>query len=139
MLKYSSWFFTVYNVALVCCMRLMRNSPASEFYVPTYRNTLSVPPSQADRYEEIHSSYLLAYEDWKECSETSAYKIQKLILHTYPPMKMEKTDCSETSEYKIQNQWNYPEESTQLSEHGESLKSRTFSTQELKSRIALVC
>jgi len=36
------------------------------------------------------------------------------ILHTYPPMKMEQTECSETSAYKIQKPWNYPEESTQV-------------------------
>jgi hypothetical protein len=45
-----------------------------------------------------HSSYLSAYEDGTECSETSAYKIQTA--------------------------GNYPEEITQHSEHGESLKSR---------------
>jgi len=39
-------------------------------------------------------------------------------------MKMEQTDCSETSGYKIQTPGNYPEESTQHSEHGESFKSR---------------
>jgi hypothetical protein len=46
----------------------------------------------------IHSSYLSAYEDG--------------------------TECSETSSYKIQTPGHYPEESTQHSEHGESLKSR---------------
>jgi hypothetical protein len=40
------------------------------------------------------------------------------------PMKMEQTQCSETLAYKIQKPGNYPEESTQHSEHGESLKSR---------------
>jgi len=39
-------------------------------------------------------------------------------------MKMEQTECSETSAYKIQTPGNYPEESIQHSEHGESLKSR---------------
>jgi hypothetical protein len=43
---------------------------------------------------------------------------------TYLPMKMEQTVCSETSIYKIQAPGNYPEESIQHSEHGESLKSR---------------
>ena len=43
-------------------------------------------------------TYLLAYEDGTECSETSAYKIQ--------------------------TPGNYPEENIQHSEHGESLKSR---------------
>jgi hypothetical protein len=40
-------------------------------------------------------------------------------------MKMEQTLCSETSAYKIQTPGNYPEESIQHSEHGESLKTRT--------------
>ena len=46
-----------------------------------------------------HSSYLAAYEDGAECSETSAYKIQTPV--------------------------NYSEESIQHSEDGESLKSGT--------------
>jgi len=37
---------------------------------------------------------------------------------------MEQTECSETSAYQIQMPGNYPEESVQLSERGESLKSR---------------
>ena len=45
-------------------------------------------------------------------------------VHTYLPMKMEQTECPETSAYKIQRQGNYPEESIQHSEHGESLKLR---------------
>jgi hypothetical protein len=40
-------------------------------------------------------------------------------------MKMEQTECSETLAYKIQTPGNYPGESIQQSEHGESLKSRT--------------
>jgi len=39
-------------------------------------------------------------------------------------MKMEQTECSETSAYKLQTPGNYPEESIQHTEHGESLKSR---------------
>jgi hypothetical protein len=50
--------------------------------------------------ETSHSSHLPAYEDETEYSETSAYKFQTL--------------------------GNYPEESIKHSEHGESLKSRTF-------------
>jgi len=45
-----------------------------------------------------------------------------VIPHTYPPLKMEQTDYSGTSAYKIQTPGNYPEESTQHSGHGESLK-----------------
>jgi len=37
---------------------------------------------------------------------------------------MEQMECSETLAYKIQTPGNYPEESIQHSEHGESLKSR---------------
>jgi hypothetical protein len=47
-----------------------------------------------------------------------------VILHTYPPMKIEQIGCSETSAYKIQTPGNCPEESIQHSGHGESLKSR---------------
>jgi len=46
---------------------------------------------------------------------------RKVILHTYPPIKLEQ--CSETSAYKIQKPGNYPKESVQQSEDGESLKS----------------
>jgi len=41
------------------------DSPAAEFYMPTFRNT--VPSS---------SSYLPMKMEQTECSETSAYKIQ---------------------------------------------------------------
>jgi hypothetical protein len=41
-------------------------------------------------------------------------------------MKMEQTEHSKTLAYKIQTPGNYPEESKQHSEHGESLKSRTY-------------
>ena len=44
---------------------LLGNSPACEFYMPTFRNTLPVP-----------SSHLSTYEDGTECSETSAHEIQ---------------------------------------------------------------
>ena len=83
------------SLAIVVCF-LLGNSPAYEFYMPTFRNTLSIPSSQADRCR----------------------------IYRYPPMKIEQTECSETSAYKIQTPGNYPEESTQHSEHGESLKSR---------------
>jgi len=43
-------------------------------------------------------------------------------------MKMEQTECSETSAYKIQTPGNYPEESIQHTEHGESLKSKMYLT-----------
>jgi len=72
------------------------NSPASEFYMPTFWDTLFDVQRQ----------------------------IGMKILHTYPPMKIENTVCSETSAYKIQTPENYPEESIQHSDPGKSLKSR---------------
>ena len=44
------------------------------------------------------------------------------------PMKIEQTECSETWTYKLQTPGNYPEESIQHTEHGESLKSRIIIT-----------
>jgi hypothetical protein len=82
------------NWIFIVCF-LLGNSPASECYMPTFRNTLSV---RSSFLKPSHSSYLLAYEDGTKCSETSANEIQ-------------------TPE-------NYPEESTQRLEHGESLRSR---------------
>jgi hypothetical protein len=49
-------------------------------------------------------------------------------IHTYSPMKMEQTQCSETSTFKLQTPVNHPAESTQHSEHSESLKSRNVFT-----------
>jgi hypothetical protein len=62
-------------------------SPASEFYMPTFRNT-------------VLSSYLSAYEDGTD-------RVFRNV-----------------GIYIIQTLGNYPEESIQHSEHGESLKSR---------------
>ena len=47
-----SVLFLISNFRLVLnvvCF-LLGNSPVSEFYMPTFRNTLSVPSSQAGRY-----------------------------------------------------------------------------------------
>jgi hypothetical protein len=40
------------NIHEAVCL-LLGNSLASEFYVPTFRNTLSVPSSQADRTDSV--------------------------------------------------------------------------------------
>jgi len=50
------------RILYVVCF-LLGNSPASEFYMPKFRNTLFYLHRQA-------------YEDGTQCSETSAYKIQ---------------------------------------------------------------
>jgi hypothetical protein len=48
------------------------------------------------------------------------------LLFTYLSIKTEQTECSETSAYKIQRPGNYPKENIQHTEHGENLKSRIF-------------
>ena len=54
-------------------------------------------------------------------------------------MKMEQTECSETSAYKIQTPGNYPKESIQHTEHGESLKLRITEIPHLKKNINPGC
>ena len=100
-------FRLVLNVA---CF-LLGNSPASEFYMLTFWNTLSVPSSYANRYEEILGLRLFSSHAFSRINTPAFSNI--FILHTYPPMKVEQTECSETSAYKIQTQRNYPEESIQ--------------------------
>jgi hypothetical protein len=58
--------------------------------------------------------HLSAYEDGKECSKTSVYKIQ--TLGNYPEENIQ--------HYPEENIQHYPEEGIQHTEHGESLKSR---------------
>ena len=121
------------NKQMLLCF-LLGNSTASEFYMPTFRNTL------------FHLHRLIGMKnDWGwECwgiymgkglaqklSNQSSSRINTPkfstpdFLHTYPLIKMEQTECPEMSAYKIQKLGNYPEESTQHSEHDESLKSKT--------------
>jgi hypothetical protein len=45
--------------------------------------------------------------------------------NTHLPAREDGTECSETSAYKLQTPGNYPKESIQHLEHGESLKLRT--------------
>jgi hypothetical protein len=47
-----------------------------------------------------------------------------ITLHTYSPMKMERTECSETLAFKLQTPGNNPKENIRHSKHGGSLKSR---------------
>jgi hypothetical protein len=72
--------------------RLLGISPASEYYKPTFRNSVSVP------------SYWVGRND------------------SYLPMKMEPTLSSETSVYNIQTPEKFPEDDTLQSQHRESLK-----------------
>jgi len=63
-----SWFQNFRRVLNAVCFLLV-NSPASEFYMPTFRNTLFHPQSRVP-------TYLPMKVEHTECSETSEYKIQ---------------------------------------------------------------
>ena len=47
-------------------------------------------------------------------------------FYSHLPAYEDGTECSETSAYKLQTSGNYPKESIQHTEHGESLKSRIY-------------
>ena len=49
-------------------------------------------------------------------------------FYSHLPAYEDGTECSETSAYKLQTPGNYPKESIQHTEHGESLKSRIHVT-----------
>ena len=138
--KFKSLSVYVILIFIVCF--LLGNSLASEFYMPTFRNTLSVPSSKAGRcrmtslrkvgvfiqenvwFENSLSQWLRIFSNQTFSHINTPTFSNPVILHTYPPMKMDQTKCSKMSAYKIQTSGNYPEESIQHSEHSESLKSR---------------
>ena len=85
-------------------------------------------------YPSSFYSHLPAYEDGTDCSETSESQTFSRTI-SYPssfyshlPAYEDGTVCSETSAYKLQTPGNYPKESIQHTEHGESLKSRSLYT-----------
>ena len=67
---------------------LLGNSTASEFYVPTFQNALSVPSSQAPVKME-----------GTECSKTLAYQIQ--TLGNYPEESTRHSECGESLKSRI--------------------------------------
>jgi hypothetical protein len=79
---------------------LLGDSPASEFYVPTFRNTLF----------HLHR--------WCKLEEYPSNLVPVFLLFT-SLMNMEQTECSETSAHKIQTPVNHPIERIQHSEHGD--------------------
>jgi len=89
---------------------LLGNSPASEFYMSTFRNTHKI---LARKFSSQNFSRI----------NTPIFS-NLVILHTYSPVKMEQTEYSEMSANKIQTPGNYPVESIQHSEQEESLISR---------------
>jgi len=55
---------------------LLDDSFASEFYVPTFRNTLLIFRVLVNKKNPCILLVHTTYEDGTECSETSAHKIQ---------------------------------------------------------------
>jgi hypothetical protein len=115
--KNQHWKLILYALFWVIPRRL-------NFYMPTFRNTLSVPSSQADSYDGWLGLKMLAYLYGKRfgtkiaraywhrlfssqtisCINTPTFS-NPVILHSYPPIKMEQTECSETSAYKNSEAW----------------------------------
>jgi len=76
---------------------LLGDSPESEFYMPTFRNTVFYLHKWCKAYT--------TYKDGKKCFETSAHKIQIPGIHRWCKAYItyeNGTQCSETSAYKIQ-------------------------------------
>ena len=112
---------------------LLGNSPGSEIYMPTFRNTLSVPSSLADRcrmtmfkkYRGIHREISLARKWPVTILSTGLGHLRAKPFSLWIPPHFlnivilhlsyyeEGTECSETSAYKIQTPRNYAEESIQ--------------------------
>ena len=108
-------------------------------YMPTFRNTLYVPHSYAGRCRmstcrrfgtlclfHIHRQVCVGclHADVSKHSVSSSYASRCRMSTFYTYLHMKIGQCSETSAYKIQTPGNYPEESIQHTEHGESLESR---------------
>jgi hypothetical protein len=97
------------HLSSVVCF-ILGNSPASEFHVPTFRNTLSFPYSLADRYEKWLGLRMLeclyrerfgskiAWACWLRLFSSQTFSrintptfSNLVIFHAYPPMNMEQS------------------------------------------------
>jgi len=83
---------------------LLGNSPASEFYMPTFRNTLFHLHSRPMNMERI------------ECSETSAYKIQ--TPRNYPEENIQQMTKLTVALRNLANEpRNYPADNSETSSY----------------------
>jgi len=152
-------FFSEERPGFVCF--LLGNSPASEFYMPTFRNTLFPLRRQVGMKNDwgwecwgiykgkfwiensvsqwltlfyvptfrntlFGSKIALAIGSHYFRSKPFPYKYPNILNpshSSYLSAYEEGTECSETSAYKSQTPGNYTEESIQHAEQGESLKS----------------
>jgi hypothetical protein len=97
----------------MCCISFTHVSVASMWVVALHSLFLySDPPPLC----HLPSNWLRLFSSQTfSCTNTPTFSTP-VILHTYLPMNMEKTECSEMLAYKIQTLGNYPEESIQHSE-----------------------
>ena len=147
-----SWERQLNNLKQVVCF-LLGNSPASELYMPTFRNTLfHLHRLVGDEWPKLRIVWVangrrfgskIASANSKEgdgvgvtiliigagyfSSQTFSRWLPRpfsiLVIHHLPAYE-DGTECSETSAYIIQTPGNYAKENIQHTEHGESLKSR---------------
>ena len=89
---------------------ILGDPPASEFYVLTFRNNLSVP-----------STHVV----WTSRITGMGFAVRSHLFFLFtPPMKVEQTGCSETSAHKIQAPGNHPKEGIQHTHQEEVSKPR---------------
>ena len=100
-------------LSIVCS--LLSISAASDYWMPTFRNTLYVPSSKAE-YE------VWIMVDWKRTRIYTGDDVywrwwdQYFTLHIQP-LKMEQIKCSETSAFNNQTPGKYPKDYTQFTKH----------------------
>jgi hypothetical protein len=93
----------IIKLSFVVCFFLC-NLPASELYMPTFRNTLSLPSSLADSFEEwLCLRTVGVFVGEKVCFENGHFRAKPfpqwirlhfsnlVILHNYGPMKTEQS------------------------------------------------
>jgi hypothetical protein len=126
---------------MICLPWKLQNSPASEFYKPTFRNTLFHLHRQVGvellgwkNVRILHPNPpLLCHSPpyWLRLFLSQIFPVwipqhfSNLVILPLPAYKYE-IECSETSEYNIQTPGNCPKESTKHSKQGESLKSLMY-------------
>ena len=114
-------FFLDFKLSLCsecCVLSFWVDSPVSELYVPTFRNTLPhlhrrcATTCFSTRTRPHHipppSDWLRLFSSHTFSRINSPTISSRLYFLLTPPMKMEQTQRSETSAYKIQMPANYP-------------------------------
>jgi hypothetical protein len=109
------------------------------------------PPVASTRAVYLHSPralpllppcpyFLFAQTTFQPDPSLYKYRLNssQVIIHTYPPVKLEPTECSETSAFNIQMPRKYPEENIPHLQHGKSLKTKRTIKLPLKFIICMI-